>query len=64
MGFPRKDPNSKLRVGVVFQEAPVPKNIKVRELVDLIGSYSFESISTEDRLSWVYGDKVGLLELA
>ena len=62
MGFPPKDPNSKLRVGVVFQEAPVPKNIKVRELVDLIGSYSFESISTEDVLNQVNLTKPGILD--
>jgi ABC-2 type transport system ATP-binding protein len=62
MGLPPKDTNSKLRVGVVFQEAQVPKNIKVRELVDLIGSYSLNSISTEDVLNHVNLVKPGILD--
>lgn len=45
MGLNPKDANSKLHVGVVFQETQVPKNIKVQELLELFRSYSLEPLS-------------------
>lgn len=40
MGFEPKDANSKLYVGVILQETQVPKNMKVKELLKLVRSYS------------------------
>lgn len=55
MGFDPKDANSKLGVGVVFQETQVPKNIKVKELIELFKSYSPDplSLSTQEILNLV-----------
>ena len=47
MGISPKFPDSKNYVGVVFQEANLPENIKVKELIQLVRSYYPESISTD-----------------
>jgi ABC-2 type transport system ATP-binding protein len=59
MGLSPKDANSKLRVSVVFQETQVPRNMKVKELIELRRSYSPNSLSTEEILT-----KVNLTEQA
>jgi ABC-2 type transport system ATP-binding protein len=46
-------PESKNRVGVVLQEANVPKSLKVKELVQLVESYYVNPISTEEVLTKV-----------
>jgi ABC-type multidrug transport system ATPase subunit len=46
-------PESKNRVGVVLQEANVPKSLKVKELVQLMESYYVNPISTEEVLTKV-----------
>jgi ABC-2 type transport system ATP-binding protein len=63
MGLPPKDANAKLRVGVVFQETQVPKNTKVKELIELFRSYSPNplSISTEEILARANLTKAGII---
>jgi len=51
-------PESKNRVGVVLQEANVPKNLKVRELIQLVQSYYPSPVPTEEILK-----KVNLQEM-
>jgi ABC-2 type transport system ATP-binding protein len=53
MSLSAKDPNSKTDVGVVLQNTQVPKNVKVKELVELLRSYYPNPLSTEDLLSRV-----------
>ncbi len=50
MGLSPQDSASKLCVGVVLQETTIPKNIKVKELVQLMQSYYPQKCSVEDVL--------------
>lgn len=48
-----KNFNSKIRLGVVLQKVAIPKNLKVRELVDLLRSYYPSPLSSEEILNTV-----------
>ncbi len=52
-GYSPQNPQSKTRVGVVLQKVAVPKNLKVKELVDLLRSYYPSPLSTEEILNTV-----------
>lgn len=58
MGLSPQLPESKIHMGVVLQEANLPENLKVKELVKLVKSYYPNSISVDSLL-----DKVKLLEM-
>jgi ABC-2 type transport system ATP-binding protein len=58
MGMSPQLPESKIHMGVVLQEANLPENLKVKELVQLVKSYYPNSISVDSLLS-----KVKLLEM-
>lgn len=58
MGLPPQLPESKIHMGVVLQEANLPENLKVKELVQLVKSYYPNSISVDSLLR-----KVELLEM-
>jgi ABC-2 type transport system ATP-binding protein len=53
MGLPPQLPESKIHMGVVLQEANIPENLKVKELVQLVKSYYPNSISVDSLLSKV-----------
>lgn len=53
MGLPPQEPQAKLQVGAVLQEVSTPKNLKVRELIDLVRSYYINPLPTEEILSKV-----------
>ncbi len=57
MGLSPKSPESKNHVGVVFQEANLPENMKVKELIRLVRSYYPNARSTEELLSAFKLDK-------
>ncbi len=57
MGLSPKSPESKNHVGVVFQEANLPENMKVKELIQLVRSYYPNARSTEELLSAFKLDK-------
>ncbi|GBO56395.1 ABC transporter, ATP-binding protein [Pseudanabaena sp. lw0831] len=46
-------PSAKTRVGVVLQKVSPPKNLKVKELIDLVRSYYPDALSTEEILNTV-----------
>jgi ABC-type multidrug transport system ATPase subunit len=48
-----KNFNSKTRLGVVLQKVAIPKNLKVKELIDLLRSYYPNALSTEEILNTV-----------
>ncbi|NJR16802.1 MAG: ABC transporter ATP-binding protein [Calothrix sp. CSU_2_0] len=50
MGISPQDSASKLSVGVVLQETTIPKNVKVKELIQLLQSYYPQQYSIEDVL--------------
>jgi ABC-2 type transport system ATP-binding protein len=58
MGLPPQLPESKIHMGVVLQEANLPENLKIKELVQLVKSYYPNSISVDSLLA-----KVKLLEM-
>ena len=58
MGLPPQLPESKIHMGVVLQEANLPENLKVKELVQIVKSYYPNSISVDSLLR-----KVELLEM-
>ncbi|MEH1863091.1 MAG: ABC transporter ATP-binding protein/permease [Nostoc sp.] len=64
MGLDPKDANAKLYVGVVLQETQVPKNMKVRELLELLRSYSPNPLplSNEEILKMVNLKKPEILD--
>lgn len=64
MGLDPKDANSKLDVGVVLQETQVPKNTKVKELLELVRSYSPNPLllSNEEILAFVNLTKPGIID--
>lgn len=45
--------SSKIHVGVVLQETQVPRNVKVKELIELWRSYYSNSLSIEEILNTV-----------
>lgn len=53
MGFAPEDSNSRTKVGVVLQDTQVPKNVKVRELINLLRSYYPNPLLTEEILNKV-----------
>jgi ABC-2 type transport system ATP-binding protein len=53
MGLPPQLPESKIHLGVVLQEANLPENLKVKELVQLVKSYYPNSISVDSLLGKV-----------
>jgi ABC-2 type transport system ATP-binding protein len=53
LGRSPQEPESKACVGVVLQKVTVPKNLKVKELVNLFRSYYPNSFSTEEILNKV-----------
>lgn len=53
MGLSPKQPHAKDRVGVVLQDTGLPPNLKVRELVELVGSYYKQSLPADVILSRV-----------
>ena len=57
MGLSPKSPESKNHVGVVFQEANLPENMKVKELIRLVRSYYPNARSTEELLNAFNLDK-------
>ena len=46
-------PSAKTRVGVVLQKVSPPKNLTVKELIDLVRSYYPDALSTEEILNTV-----------
>jgi ABC-2 type transport system ATP-binding protein len=48
-----KNFNSKTRLGVVLQKVAIPKNLKVKELIDLLRSYYPNALSTGEILNTV-----------
>ena len=46
-------PSAKTRIGVVLQKVSPPKNLTVKELIDLVRSYYPEALSTEEILNTV-----------
>jgi ABC-2 type transport system ATP-binding protein len=53
LGNSPEEPKSKYRVGVVLQKVTAPKELKVKELVNLLRSYYPNPLSTEDILKKV-----------
>ena len=53
MGLPPQSSESKVQVGVVLQDTQVPKNIKVKELIELVRSYYPNRLSTSEILGKV-----------
>jgi len=53
LGNSPEEPESKYRVGVVLQKVTAPKELKVKELVNLLRSYYPNPLSTEDILKKV-----------
>ncbi|HEY9829752.1 MAG TPA: ABC transporter ATP-binding protein, partial [Stenomitos sp.] len=53
MGFSPQSADSKIHVGVVLQDTQVPRNVKVKELVELLRSYYPQPLSTEEILNKV-----------
>ncbi len=53
MGFSPQSADSKVHVGVVLQDTQVPRNVKVKELVELLRSYYPHPLSTEEILNKV-----------
>ncbi|ERT07110.1 ABC transporter family protein [Lyngbya aestuarii BL J] len=53
MELPPHISESKVRVGVVLQDTQVPKNIKVKELIELVRSYYPNRLTTSEILSKV-----------
>jgi ABC-2 type transport system ATP-binding protein len=53
MGFSSQSADSKIHVGVVLQDTQVPRNVKVKELVELLRSYYPHPLSTEEILNTV-----------
>ncbi|MEH1870938.1 ABC transporter ATP-binding protein/permease [Nostoc sp.] len=53
MGLSPQSANSKIHVGVVLQDTQVPRNVKVKELVELLRSYYPNPLSTEEILNTV-----------
>ncbi|MBN3959865.1 ATP-binding cassette domain-containing protein [Nostoc sp. NMS8] len=53
MGLSPQSPNSKIRVGVAFQDIRFPTNVKVKELIELFISYYPNPLSTEEILNKV-----------
>lgn len=53
LGHAPQTPESKTRLGVMLQKVAVPKNLKVKERVDLLRSYYPDSLSTEEILNTV-----------
>ncbi|WP_191756662.1 ABC transporter ATP-binding protein/permease [Komarekiella delphini-convector] len=48
MGLSPHLPESKTRIGVVFQEASLPENMTAKELIQLVRSYYPDPLSTEE----------------
>lgn len=63
MGLEPKDANAKLHVGIIFQATQVPKNMKVKELIELFKTYSPDPLSfaTEEILKRVNLTKTGII---
>lgn len=53
LGLPPQEPQAKTQVGSVLQEVSAPKNLKVRELIELVRSYYLNPLPTEEILSKV-----------
>jgi ABC-2 type transport system ATP-binding protein len=53
MGLDPHLPESKTHVGVVFQGASLPENMKARELIELVRSYYPDPLSTEEIINAV-----------
>lgn len=53
MGLSPQNANSKIHVGVVLQDTQVPRNVKVKELVEMLKSYYPNPLSTEEILNTV-----------
>ncbi|MFE1746296.1 ATP-binding cassette domain-containing protein [Coleofasciculus sp. H7-2] len=53
MGLSPQSANSKIHVGVVLQDTQVPRNVKVKELIELLRSYYPNPLSTEEILNIV-----------
>ncbi len=51
MGLSPQNANSKIHVGVVLQDSDFPKNVKVKELIELFRSYYPNPLSTEEILN-------------
>lgn len=53
LGLSPQEPQAKVQVGAVLQEVSAPKNLKVRELIDLVRSYYTNPLPTKEILSKV-----------
>lgn len=53
IGFSPQSADSKIHVGVVLQDTQVPRNVKVKELIELLRSYYPHPLSTEEILNKV-----------
>lgn len=53
MGLSPQSANSKIHVGVAFQDVQFPTNVKVKELIELFRSYYHNPLSTEEILNKV-----------
>ncbi|MEH1828559.1 MAG: ABC transporter ATP-binding protein/permease [Nostoc sp.] len=51
MGLSPQSANSKIHVGVAFQDVQFPTNVKVKELVEILRSYYPNPLSTDEILS-------------